>query len=181
MSLTRVKLRQWSSRLYPPSVAWRHRQLLFDWRPDRHARQGNLPRIQVWNDRADSKCGARIRLQRNLHPRGVSGTIEAPMIADMLAKEPDAIKDILSDQAIGQVGRPEANSGILLGFSCATITPDSAKQIMFFNFDSKHRRKQPRSPLLDEYDILSSRSRSFRQQTFVAGRGAMQTMEQPQK
>src|SRR6267142_1580369 len=35
------------------------------------------------------------------------GTIETPMVADMLAKEPDAMKDILRDQPIGRLGRPE--------------------------------------------------------------------------
>jgi NAD(P)-dependent dehydrogenase (short-subunit alcohol dehydrogenase family) len=44
-------------------------------------------------------------------------TIETPMVADMLAHEPDAIKAIVSDQPIGRVGRPEANSGTLLDFS----------------------------------------------------------------
>src|SRR5258705_460933 len=35
------------------------------------------------------------------------GIIETPMVADMLAKEPDAMKDILRDQPIGRLGRPE--------------------------------------------------------------------------
>jgi len=35
------------------------------------------------------------------------GTIETPMVAEMLAKEPDAMKDILRDQPIGRLGRPE--------------------------------------------------------------------------
>jgi hypothetical protein len=32
---------------------------------------------------------------------------ETPMVADMLAKEPDAMKDILRAQPIGRLGRPE--------------------------------------------------------------------------
>src|SRR2546430_4336528 len=36
------------------------------------------------------------------------GTINTPMVADMLAKEPDAMKDILRDQPIGRLGQPEA-------------------------------------------------------------------------
>jgi NAD(P)-dependent dehydrogenase (short-subunit alcohol dehydrogenase family) len=35
------------------------------------------------------------------------GTIETPMVEEMLAKEPDAMKDILRDQPIGRLGRPE--------------------------------------------------------------------------
>src|SRR3984893_9755451 len=35
------------------------------------------------------------------------GTSETPMVADMLAKEPDAMKDIMRDQPIGRLGRPE--------------------------------------------------------------------------
>src|SRR6059036_2369996 len=44
-------------------------------------------------------------------PRGVRinavcpGTIDTPMVTDMLAKEPDAMKDILRDQPIGRLGR----------------------------------------------------------------------------
>jgi len=44
-------------------------------------------------------------------PRGIRinavcpGTIETPMVAEMLAKEPDAMKDILRDQPIGRLGR----------------------------------------------------------------------------
>jgi hypothetical protein len=37
------------------------------------AGQGNLPHIQVWGDRANSKCGARICFQRNPHQCSVSG------------------------------------------------------------------------------------------------------------
>ena len=40
---------------------------------DWHSRQGNLPRIQVWSDRADSECCARICLQRNPHQCSLSG------------------------------------------------------------------------------------------------------------
>lgn len=35
------------------------------------------------------------------------GTIETRMVAEMLAKEPDAMKDILRDQPIGRLGRAE--------------------------------------------------------------------------
>jgi NAD(P)-dependent dehydrogenase (short-subunit alcohol dehydrogenase family) len=35
------------------------------------------------------------------------GTIDTPMIAAMLAKEPHAMKDIMRDQPIGRLGRPE--------------------------------------------------------------------------
>jgi NAD(P)-dependent dehydrogenase (short-subunit alcohol dehydrogenase family) len=35
------------------------------------------------------------------------GTIETPMVTEMLAKEPDAMREILRDQPIGRLGRPE--------------------------------------------------------------------------
>ena len=42
------------------------------------------------------------------------GTIETPMVADMLAKEPDAMKDIVRDQPIGRLGRPEEIASVVL-------------------------------------------------------------------
>ena len=42
------------------------------------------------------------------------GTIETPMVAEMLAKEPDAMKDILRDQPIGRLGRPEEIASAVL-------------------------------------------------------------------
>jgi NAD(P)-dependent dehydrogenase (short-subunit alcohol dehydrogenase family) len=35
------------------------------------------------------------------------GAIETPMVADMLAKEPDTMKDIMKEQPIGRLSRPE--------------------------------------------------------------------------
>ena len=35
------------------------------------------------------------------------GTIDTPMVAEMVAKEPDAMKDVLRDLPIGRLGRPE--------------------------------------------------------------------------
>jgi NAD(P)-dependent dehydrogenase (short-subunit alcohol dehydrogenase family) len=42
------------------------------------------------------------------------GTIDTPMVADMLAKEPDAMKEILRDQPIGRLGRPEEIAAAVL-------------------------------------------------------------------
>jgi phenylpyruvate tautomerase PptA (4-oxalocrotonate tautomerase family) len=42
------------------------------------------------------------------------GTIDTPMVADMLSKEPDAMKDILRDQPIGRLGRPEEIAAAVL-------------------------------------------------------------------
>src|SRR5437660_11847024 len=42
------------------------------------------------------------------------GTIETPMVADMLVKEPDAMKDILRDQPIGRLGRPDEIASAVL-------------------------------------------------------------------
>jgi NAD(P)-dependent dehydrogenase (short-subunit alcohol dehydrogenase family) len=42
------------------------------------------------------------------------GTVDTPMVAEMLAKEPDAMKDILRDQPIGRLGRPEEIAAAVL-------------------------------------------------------------------
>jgi NAD(P)-dependent dehydrogenase (short-subunit alcohol dehydrogenase family) len=42
------------------------------------------------------------------------GTIDTPMVAIMLAKEPDAMKEILRDQPIGRLGRPEEIASAVL-------------------------------------------------------------------
>jgi NAD(P)-dependent dehydrogenase (short-subunit alcohol dehydrogenase family) len=42
------------------------------------------------------------------------GTIDTPMVAEMLAKEPDATKDALRDQPIGRLGRPEEVAAAVL-------------------------------------------------------------------
>jgi NAD(P)-dependent dehydrogenase (short-subunit alcohol dehydrogenase family) len=42
------------------------------------------------------------------------GTIDTPMVASMLAKEPDAMKEILRDQPIGRLGRPEEIASAVL-------------------------------------------------------------------
>ncbi len=42
------------------------------------------------------------------------GTIETPMVAEMLAKEPEAMKEILRDQPIGRLGRPEEVAAAVL-------------------------------------------------------------------
>ena len=53
-------------------------------------------------------------------PRGIRinavcpGTIDTPMVADMLAKQADAMKEILRDQPIGRLGRPEEIASAVL-------------------------------------------------------------------
>jgi NAD(P)-dependent dehydrogenase (short-subunit alcohol dehydrogenase family) len=42
------------------------------------------------------------------------GTIDTPMVAEMLAKEPDAMKEILREQPIGRLGRPEEIASAVL-------------------------------------------------------------------
>jgi len=42
------------------------------------------------------------------------GTIETPMVAQMLAKEPDAMQEILRAQPIGRLGRPEEIASAVL-------------------------------------------------------------------
>jgi NAD(P)-dependent dehydrogenase (short-subunit alcohol dehydrogenase family) len=53
-------------------------------------------------------------------PRGIRinavcpGTIDTPMVSDMLAKQADAMKEILRDQPIGRLGRPEEIASAVL-------------------------------------------------------------------
>src|SRR5437867_8971057 len=42
------------------------------------------------------------------------GTINTPMVAEMLAKEPDAMKEIMRDMPIGRLGRPEEIAAAVL-------------------------------------------------------------------
>jgi NAD(P)-dependent dehydrogenase (short-subunit alcohol dehydrogenase family) len=42
------------------------------------------------------------------------GTIDTPMVAIMLAKEPEAMKEIMRDQPIGRLGRPEEIASAVL-------------------------------------------------------------------
>jgi len=42
------------------------------------------------------------------------GTINTPMVAEMLAKEPDAMKEILREQPIGRLGEPEEIAAAVL-------------------------------------------------------------------
>jgi NAD(P)-dependent dehydrogenase (short-subunit alcohol dehydrogenase family) len=42
------------------------------------------------------------------------GTIDTPMVAEMLAQEPEAMKEILRDQPIGRLGRPEEIAAAVL-------------------------------------------------------------------
>ncbi len=42
------------------------------------------------------------------------GTIDTPMVSEMLAKEPDAMKEIMRDQPIGRLGRPEEIASAVL-------------------------------------------------------------------
>jgi NAD(P)-dependent dehydrogenase (short-subunit alcohol dehydrogenase family) len=42
------------------------------------------------------------------------GTIDTPMVAQMLAKEPEAMKEILRDQPIGRLGRPDEIAAAVL-------------------------------------------------------------------
>src|SRR5205809_1830100 len=42
------------------------------------------------------------------------GTIDTPMVAEMLAKEPESMKEIMRDQPIGRLGRPEEIAAAVL-------------------------------------------------------------------
>ncbi len=42
------------------------------------------------------------------------GTIRTPMVEEMLAKEPEAMKEILRDQPIGRLGEPEEIASVVL-------------------------------------------------------------------
>jgi len=52
--------------------------------------------------------------------RGISinaicpGTIDTPMVAEMVAKDPEAMKEILKEQTIGRLGKPEEIASAVL-------------------------------------------------------------------
>ena len=45
------------------------------------------------------------------------GAIETPMVADMIAKEPETMTDITKEQPIGRLGRPEEVASAVLWLS----------------------------------------------------------------
>jgi NAD(P)-dependent dehydrogenase (short-subunit alcohol dehydrogenase family) len=51
------------------------------------------------------------------------GAIETPMVAGMVAKEPDTMKDILKEQPIGRLGRPEEIAAAVLWLSSPGAIP----------------------------------------------------------
>jgi NAD(P)-dependent dehydrogenase (short-subunit alcohol dehydrogenase family) len=62
-----------------------------------------------------TKSAALEYASRNIRINAVCpGTIETPMVAEMLAKEPEAMKEILRDQPIGRLGRPEEIASAVL-------------------------------------------------------------------
>jgi NAD(P)-dependent dehydrogenase (short-subunit alcohol dehydrogenase family) len=42
------------------------------------------------------------------------GAIETPMVADMIAKEPETMKEITKEQPIGRLGKPEEIASAVL-------------------------------------------------------------------
>ncbi len=71
---------------------------------------------RLWRRRrAPKPAGAPAALEyasRGIRINAVSwGTIETPIVADMLAKQPDAMKEIMRDQPIGRLGRPRIEGG----------------------------------------------------------------------
>jgi NAD(P)-dependent dehydrogenase (short-subunit alcohol dehydrogenase family) len=42
------------------------------------------------------------------------GTIDTPMVAEMISKEPETMKDIIKEQPIGRIGRPEEVAAAVL-------------------------------------------------------------------
>ena len=93
-----------------------------DSRPEhiKQVAEGSLKRLKV--DAIDlfyqiglTKSAALEYASRGIRINAVCpGTIDTPMVADMLAKEPDAMKDILRDQPIGRLGRPEEIASAVL-------------------------------------------------------------------
>ena len=45
------------------------------------------------------------------------GAIETPMVANMIAKEPETMKDIIREQPIGRLGQPEEVASAVLWLS----------------------------------------------------------------
>ncbi len=84
-----------------------------------HVRNGGQVRCDPRDDRRWHSTGTaflirhRVELRswyRSRHP----GTIDTPMVADMPEKQADAMKEIMRDQPIGRLGRPEEIASAVL-------------------------------------------------------------------
>jgi NAD(P)-dependent dehydrogenase (short-subunit alcohol dehydrogenase family) len=62
-----------------------------------------------------TKCAALEYAARGIRINAVCpGIIETPMVADMLVSQPDAMKDLMKEQPIGRLGRPEEVAAAVL-------------------------------------------------------------------
>ena len=79
-----------------------------------------LPRRAAYHASKHGVIGLTRSAALEYAPRGIRinavcpGTIDTPMVSDMLAKQADAMKDILRDQPIGRLGRPEEIASVVL-------------------------------------------------------------------
>jgi NAD(P)-dependent dehydrogenase (short-subunit alcohol dehydrogenase family) len=62
-----------------------------------------------WCHRTDRECGDGVRINA-ICP----GTINTPMVSDMLEKQADAMKEIMRDQPIGRLGESEEIAAAVL-------------------------------------------------------------------
>jgi len=92
----------------------RHRQLLVAWRSRRPARPSRLPRLQARRHRAHPQCRPRVRPPRHPHQRDLPGTIEIPMVTQMIDSgdlDPD---EAAANQPIGRLGTAEEIAAAVL-------------------------------------------------------------------
>jgi NAD(P)-dependent dehydrogenase (short-subunit alcohol dehydrogenase family) len=73
------------------------------------------------------------------------GTIDTPMVTDMLAKEPDAMKEIMRDQPIGRLGQPEEIAAAVL-WLCSPGASFVIGHALVVDGASSPRRRGRRSP-----------------------------------
>ena len=92
----------------------RDRQLLFDRRAHRPSGSRNYHATKH-GVIGLTKSAALEYASRGIRINAVCpGTIDTPMVADMLAKQPEAMKEILKEQPIGRLGRPEEIASAVL-------------------------------------------------------------------
>ncbi len=58
------------------------------------------------------------------------GTINTPIVSDMLAKEPDTMKDILKDQPIGRLGQRKRSLLPFSGFAALAQASSPARRLL---------------------------------------------------
>ena len=91
-----------------------HRELLVARRSRRITKPRRLSRLQARRHRTDEECGDGVRATRHPDQRDLPRHINTPIVSDMLAKQADAMKEIMRDQPIGRLGESDEIAAAVL-------------------------------------------------------------------